>query len=79
MARILILAMFAIMVFSSARAQEHEADPCAPEERDYDAHHRELLGMPAPDPGECVQALPGYPTRAAGWLAAVEAKAKKPH
>jgi hypothetical protein len=46
---------------------------CTAEEREYDANHRELLGMP---PGDCVQAWPGYPTRAAGWLAAV-AQAKE--
>jgi hypothetical protein len=55
-------------------AQENEANLCTPEEQKYDANHRELLGMP---PGECVQALPGYPTRAAGWGAAVKAQAKK--
>ena len=45
--------------------------PCNAEERAYDTEHRELLGLP---PGECVVALPDYPTRAAGWLAAIEAQ-----
>jgi hypothetical protein len=50
-----------------------DTEHCTAEEQDYDASHRELLGMP---PGECVKSLPDYPTRAAGWLAAVEVKAK---
>jgi hypothetical protein len=55
---------------------DDDSEHCTAEEQDYDASHRELLGMP---PGECVKALPDYPTRAAGWLAAVEAKAKQPN
>jgi hypothetical protein len=55
---------------------DDDSEHCTAEEQDYDASHRELLGMP---PGECVKALPDYPTRAAGWLAAVEAKAKEPN
>ena len=43
---------------------------CNREEWDYDLEHRKLLGIP---PGKCVKPLPGYPTAAAGWLAAVNA------
>lgn len=49
------------------------SDVCNAEEQAYDREHRQLLGLPSE---ECVQALKGYPTRAAGWLAAV--KAQKP-
>lgn len=40
---------------------------CNAEEEVYDKKHRELYGV---SPGDCVQPLDGYPTRAAGWLAA---------
>ena len=39
----------------------------------YDKEHRELLGIA---PGECVKPLDGYPTAAAGWLAAIEAQGR---
>jgi hypothetical protein len=41
------------------------------EEEAYDKEHRELLGIP---PGGCVKPREDYPTRAAGWLAAVRAQ-----
>ena len=44
------------------------AEACNAEERAYDKEHRELLNLP-----ECVRARQDYPTRAAGWLAAVRA------
>lgn len=54
-----------------------EAEVC-----EYDSRHRELIGtlakvsatLPA-----CIDALPGYPTRAAGWWAAVQQAWKRKH
>ena len=53
--------------------------PARAEECEYDARHRlllsdrvrELLGP------ECIEARPGYPTRAAAWLAGVDAAIRK--
>jgi hypothetical protein len=52
-------------------AQIEAQGDCDAEEQDYDKEHRKLLGLP---PGECVKAFDDYPTRAAGWLAAIEAQ-----
>ena len=52
------------------------AEACNAEERAYDKEHRELLNLP---PGECVRARQDYPTRAAGWLAAVRAQLPRLH
>jgi hypothetical protein len=70
----LMLAIFTSSIFFFALAVGHAETKCTAEEQEYDTSHRELLGMP---PGECVQALPGYPTRAAGWGAAAKAQAKQ--
>ena len=50
-------------------ARAFAADFCNAEERAYDKEHRELLNLP---PGECVHARTDFPTRAAGWLDAVQ-------
>jgi hypothetical protein len=50
-------------------ARAFAADFCNAEERAYDKEHRELLNLP---PGECVHAGTDFPTRAAGWLDAVQ-------
>jgi hypothetical protein len=47
------------------------AEACNAEERAYD---KRAPGAFEPAPGECVRARQDYPTRAAGWLAAVRAQ-----
>jgi hypothetical protein len=48
---------------------------------DYDRRHRELIGLSEKPINaklpKCIAPLPGYPTAAAGWAAAIEKEMKK--